>query len=110
MVRISREYNSLVASLSAAFQRVLMGLWDKGGEIQRSLNTRVRSWPASLCVFAKSACEAGSQLLLEGQFLHQEVNPGIHFKAVQIVGVSLKSHEQPPVGHVGRARAEVGQR
>lgn len=46
--------------------------------------------------------EAG---LLEGQLLHQQVNSRVHFKPMQVVCVSLQSHEQPPVGHIGRAGA-----
>lgn len=43
---------------------------------------------------------------LEGQFLHEEVHPGVHFEAMQVVGISLETHEQPSIGHVGRARVE----
>lgn len=43
--------------------------------------------------------------ILEGQLLHQQVNSGVHFKPMQIVCVSLKAHEQPPVGHISRAGA-----
>lgn len=43
--------------------------------------------------------------LLEGQLLHQQVDAGIHLEAVQVVGVSLQPHQQPPVGGVGRAGA-----
>lgn len=47
--------------------------------------------------------EAGGPL--EGQLLHQQVNSRVHFKPMQVVCVSLQPHEQPPVGHVGRAGA-----
>lgn len=45
--------------------------------------------------------EAGG--LLEGQLLHQQVNSGVHFKSMQVVRISLQPHEQPPIGHIGRA-------
>lgn len=41
--------------------------------------------------------------VLEGQFLHEEVNPGVHLKAVKVVGISLQPHEEATVRHVGRA-------
>lgn len=41
--------------------------------------------------------------VLEGQFLHEEVDPGVHLKAVKVVGVSLQPHEEAPVRHIGRA-------
>lgn len=43
--------------------------------------------------------------LLEGQLLHQQVNPRVHLEAVQVIRVSLQPHEQPPVGHVSGAGA-----
>lgn len=43
---------------------------------------------------------------LEGQFLHQEINPGIHFKAMQVIGIPLESHEQATIGHIGRAEGK----
>lgn len=41
--------------------------------------------------------------VLEGQFLHEEVDPGVHLKAVKVVGVSLQPHEEAAIRHVGRA-------
>lgn len=41
--------------------------------------------------------------VLEGQFLHEEVNPGVHLEAVKVVGISLQPHEEAAVRHVGRA-------
>ena len=40
---------------------------------------------------------------LEGQFLHEQVDPGVHLEAVEVVGVSLQPHEEAAVRHVGRA-------
>lgn len=51
-------------------------------------------------------CGAAHGDVLEGQLLHQQVNTRVHLKPVQVVCVSLQPHEQPPVGHIGRA--EVG--
>lgn len=41
--------------------------------------------------------------VLEGQFLHEEVDSGVHLKAVKVVGVSLQPHEEATVRHIGRA-------
>lgn len=41
--------------------------------------------------------------VLEGQFLHEQVDPGVHLKAVKVVGVSLQPHEEAAVRHIGRA-------
>lgn len=40
---------------------------------------------------------------LEGQFLHEQVNPGVHLKAVKVVGISLEPHEKATIGSIGRA-------
>lgn len=37
----------------------------------------------------------------KGQFLHQKINMIVNFEAVQIVGVTLQSHEKTSKGNVG---------
>lgn len=65
----------------------------------------------AFCPQGEAATAAPNHLApLEGQFLHQEVNPGVHFEAMQVVGIPLKSHEQAAIGHIGRAEEKGGQR
>lgn len=45
----------------------------------------------------------GAEWVLEGQFLHEEIDPRVHFKAVEVVGVPLEPHEETSIRHVGRA-------
>lgn len=48
--------------------------------------------------------EVGEQSwLLEGQFLHEEVDSGVYLKAVKVVGISLQPHEEATIRHIGRA-------
>lgn len=39
----------------------------------------------------------------ESKFLHQQINPGVHLKSMQVIGVSLKPHQQASVRHVRRS-------
>lgn len=41
--------------------------------------------------------------VLEGQFLHEEVNSRVYFKTVEVVGITLQPHEEATVRHVGGA-------
>lgn len=47
--------------------------------------------------------------VLEGQFLHEEVNSGVYLKAVKVVGISLQPHEEATVRHVGGAERKSTQ-
>jgi len=38
---------------------------------------------------------------LESEFLHEEVHVLIHLEPMEIVGVALEPHQQPPVADVG---------
>lgn len=41
----------------------------------------------------------------EGQLFHKKVDPGVHFKAVKVVGVSLQPHKQTSIRHIGRTES-----
>lgn len=44
--------------------------------------------------------------VLESKFLHQQVNSGVHLKAMQVVCVPLKSHQQATIRHIRRAKEQ----
>lgn len=43
-----------------------------------------------------------AEVVSEGQLLHEEVDSGVHLKAVKVVGVSLQPHEKASIRHIGR--------
>lgn len=88
------------ASVCSVCEQLLeMVMWSKLG------NTNASGMQFSLTgtVAARNHVQWRQTWVLEGQFLHEEVDPGVYLKAVKVVCVSLQPHEEATVGHIGRA-------